>query len=178
MAPGGPGCPRVHESGRAGASQGGPGPRGYPAPAGAARRLQERAAAGARPGRADPGCELTGSQPGQCWRKRRHHQLHVLCVHAAAARWPLGPRPIPDEERRRRTRSDRIAGSQTGSQQSQTLSDTRPRPAKIGAARQHVRPHPAPSGDGQRVPSKQRVTGSNPARRARSETYYDTEFGR
>ena len=83
-------------------------------PAGATRRLQRRAAAGARPGRADPGCELTGSQPGQCWRKRRHHQLHVLCVHAAAARWPLGPRPIPDEERRRRTRSDRIAGSQMG----------------------------------------------------------------
>src|SRR6516164_9796068 len=44
---------------RPGASQGGPGPRRYPAPAGATRRLQRRAAAGARPGRADPGCRLT-----------------------------------------------------------------------------------------------------------------------
>ena len=81
---------------------------------------------------------------------------------ALATRPPANPgRGAPTADR-----SDRIAGSQTGSQQSQTLSDTRPRPAKIGAARQHVRPHPAPSGDGQRVPSKQRVAGSNPARRA------------
>src|SRR5262249_22272195 len=46
---------------RPGATQGGPGPRGYPAPAGAARRIQRRATADARPGRADPGCELSGS---------------------------------------------------------------------------------------------------------------------
>ena len=60
----------------------------------------------------------------------------------------------------------RIAGSQLGSQRRQILSDARPRPASIGAAKQPVRPHPAPSRDGQRVPSKQRHAGSNPATRA------------
>ena len=51
----------------------------------------------------------------------------------------------------------RIVGSQPGSQQSQILSDTRPRPASIGAARWHVRLHLEPSGDAQSVPSGQRV---------------------
>ena len=60
----------------------------------------------------------------------------------------------------------RIAGSQLGSQQSQMLSDARPLPASISAARWHVRLHLATSGDRQSVPSKQRVAGSNPARRA------------
>ena len=44
----------------------------------------------------------------------------------------------------------RIAGSQLGSQRRQILSDARPRPASIGAAKQPVRPHPAPSRDGQK----------------------------
>src|SRR5262249_51150567 len=53
----------------------------------------------------------------------------------------------------------RIVGSQMGSQQSQITSDTRPLPASIGAARWPVRLHLAPSGDGQSVPSGQRVAG-------------------
>src|SRR5215472_375754 len=53
----------------------------------------------------------------------------------------------------------RIAGSQLGSQRRQILSDARPRPAAIVAAKQPVRPHPAPSRDGQSVPSGQRVAG-------------------
>ena len=39
------------------------------------------------------------------------------------------------------------AGSQTGSQQRQMPGDARPRPAIIGAAKQHVRRHLATSGD-------------------------------
>jgi hypothetical protein len=53
----------------------------------------------------------------------------------------------------------RVAGSQLGSQRWQRLSDARPRPASIGAAKRHVRLHLAPSGDGQSVPSGQRIAG-------------------
>jgi len=59
-----------------------------------------------------------------------------------------------------------FAGSQVGSQRQQTSGDTQPQLAAIAAAKQPVRPQPAPSRDGQSVPSKQRVAGSNPARRA------------
>lgn len=45
------------------------------------------------------------------------------------------------------------------------LSYIRPQSASINAAKQHVRPRLAPSGYGPYVPSKQRVAGSNPARR-------------
>src|SRR5690348_16162851 len=48
----------------------------------------------------------------------------------------------------------RIAGRQQGSQRRQMLSDARPRPESIGAAKQPVRPRPASSRDGQSVPSK------------------------
>ena len=54
---------------------------------------------------------------------------------------------------------------QTASPRWQTLNHPRPHSACISAARPYVRPHLAPSGDGSRVPSKQRVAGSNPARR-------------
>lgn len=45
------------------------------------------------------------------------------------------------------------------------LGYTRPQSASISAAKRHIRPHLAPSGDRPYVPSKQRVAGSNPARR-------------
>ena len=47
----------------------------------------------------------------------------------------------------------------------QTLGHAGPLSATISAATEHVRPHLAPSGDGPNVSSKQRVAGSNPARR-------------
>ena len=50
------------------------------------------------------------------------------------------------------------------------LGYARPQPASICAAKPHVRPHLAPSGDGPHVPSKQRVAGSNPARRTQDQT--------
>ena len=75
------------------------------------------------------------------------------------------PGPTGDEERRRRTRGGRIAGSQTGSHRRQTSGDARPRLAVIGAAKRPARPHRTPSRDRQNPPSKQRVAGSNPARR-------------
>jgi len=58
----------------------------------------------------------------------------------------------------------RIAGSHPGSQQSQILSDTTPRPASIGAAKRHVRPHLASSGDGSSVAFWTAGRGANPAR--------------
>ena len=45
------------------------------------------------------------------------------------------------------------------------LSDARPCPANIGAAKRHVRPHVAPSSDGTSVPSKRRVIASICSRR-------------
>jgi hypothetical protein len=62
--------------------------------------------------------------------------------------------------------ANEITGSQLGSQRCQILGYVRPQSASVGAAKRHVRPHPASSGDGSSVPSKQRVAGSNPARRA------------
>jgi hypothetical protein len=62
--------------------------------------------------------------------------------------------------------ANEITGSQLGSQRRQILGYVRPQSASVGAAKRHVRPHPASSGDGSSVPSKQRVAGSNPARRA------------
>ena len=62
--------------------------------------------------------------------------------------------------------ANEITGSQLGSQRCQILGYVRPQSASVGAAKRHVRPHLASSGDGSSVPSKQRVAGSNPARRA------------
>ena len=58
-------------------------------------------------------------------------------------------------------------GSQTGSQRRQIPGYARRQSAAISAAKQHIGPHPAMSGDVPNVPSKQRVAGSNPARRTR-----------
>jgi hypothetical protein len=62
--------------------------------------------------------------------------------------------------------ASKLAGSQLGSQRRQILGYARPQSAARSAAKRHVRPHLAFSGDGLSVPSKQRVAGSNPARRA------------
>jgi hypothetical protein len=59
-----------------------------------------------------------------------------------------------------------FAGSQLGSQRRQILGYVGPQSASKRAAKWHIRPHLALSGDGSSVPSKQRVAGSNPARRA------------
>jgi len=61
--------------------------------------------------------------------------------------------------------ANEIAGSQLGSQHRQMLGYARPQSASISAAKRHIRPHLATSGDRPCVPSKQRVAGSNPARR-------------
>jgi hypothetical protein len=61
--------------------------------------------------------------------------------------------------------ANEIAGSQLGSQRRQTLGYARLQSASICAAKRHIRPHLAPSGDRPYVPSKQRDAGSNPARR-------------
>jgi len=58
------------------------------------------------------------------------------------------------------------SGSQTGSQQRQTLSDATRLPATIAAAKRLTGRHRATSRDPSTVPSKQRVAGSNPAWRA------------
>ena len=58
------------------------------------------------------------------------------------------------------------SGSQTGSQQRQTLSDATRLPATIAAAKRLTGRHQATSRDPSTVPSKQRVAGSNPAWRA------------
>src|SRR6516162_1547625 len=50
--------------------------------------------------------------------------------------------------------ADEIAGSQTGSQRWQTPGGTRPRPATVGAARRHIRPHTAPVSDARGMPPK------------------------
>ncbi len=57
------------------------------------------------------------------------------------------------------------SGSQLGSHQPQTLGDGLPPPATISAAKPSIKPHRATCGDPLDVPSKQRVAGSNPARR-------------
>jgi hypothetical protein len=56
-------------------------------------------------------------------------------------------------------------GSQSGSHRLQTSGDAAPQPATIAAANLPVQPHWAVSADAPVVPSKQRVAGSNPARR-------------
>jgi len=83
-----------------------------------------------------------------------------LCRNLTTARHSL-PRSIV------RTLSDanESPGSQSGSQRRQIPSHTRPQRATISAGKWHIRPHLAPSGDRSIVPSKQRVAGSNPARR-------------
>ena len=61
--------------------------------------------------------------------------------------------------------ANEIEGSQLGSQRGQMWGYVKPQSASINAAKQRVGPHLASSGDGPTVPSKQRVAGSNPARR-------------
>ena len=58
------------------------------------------------------------------------------------------------------------SGSQTGSQQRQTLSDATRLPAIESAAKRLIGRHQATFRDPSTVPSKQRVAGSNPAGRA------------
>jgi hypothetical protein len=60
----------------------------------------------------------------------------------------------------------RLSGSQSGSHQPPARGDCVPRPATISAARPSIEPYLAASTDASDVPSKQRVAGSNPARRA------------
>ena len=55
--------------------------------------------------------------------------------------------------------ANEIAGSQLGSQRGQILSYARPQSASISAAKRHIRPQLAPSGDDPKVPSGQRVAG-------------------
>jgi hypothetical protein len=78
--------------------------------------------------------------------------------------------------------ANEITGSQSGSQRQQIPGYPRPLPATISAAREHIRPHLAPSGDRPKVPSKQRAGGSSPSRRTnrtRSEPCSDLEsYGR
>ncbi len=53
--------------------------------------------------------------------------------------------------------ADKLAGSQLGSQRRQILGYVRPQSASKRAARWHVRPHLALSGDGLSVPWQQRI---------------------
>ena len=53
------------------------------------------------------------------------------------------------------SKANEIVGSQTGSQRWPIPGDARPRLATVGAARRHVGPHPAASGDVGGMPPKQ-----------------------
>jgi len=72
----------------------------------------------------------------------------------------------------------RDSGSQTGSQQRQTLSDARRFPAIIAAAKCHNGRHQATSRDPSTVPSKQRVAGSNPAGRTHRKSQRQGTYNR
>src|SRR5262249_24984094 len=71
--------------------------------------------------------------------------------------------------------ANEITGSQLGSQRQQIQGYARPLSATISAATEHVRPHLESSGDRPQMPSKQRVAGSNPARRTRSSPSSDLD---
>jgi hypothetical protein len=70
------------------------------------------------------------------------------------------------------------SGSQTGNQRPQPPSDTRLQPARIRAAGWLVELHQATHRDALTVPSKQRVAGSNPAGRTRSEAVFSSNAQR
>jgi hypothetical protein len=79
--------------------------------------------------------------------------------------WTGGSRLGAMFDRSNISEANEIEGSQPRSQRRQILGYARPQLASINAANRHVRPHLAPSADRPNVPSKQRVAGSNPARR-------------
>ena len=78
-----------------------------------------------------------------------------------------GESPVADKfDRSNISDAKEMPGSHPGSHQPQMPGDAKPRPASISPARWHIRRPQTTSCHPLKVTSKQRVAGSNPARRA------------